>query len=152
MGRRQKPTPLRLLEGNPGKRRIVPETPPERGPCDPPEHLVPAERDVWLRLAPELVAKGLLAPRYVDTFALFCRSVVAGQRAGAVLGAAGPMISADGLLVANPAGREFRQYAHLARALAADFGMSPAALTAIARASAEAEQAGGPRGPARLLG
>ena len=153
MGRRgppPKPAPLRLLEGNPGKRRVPPEPTPEPGPTDPLEHLAVDARAVWARLAPELEAKKLLAPRYVDNFANFCIAVIATQKSAALLQAAGPVITKDGNLVSNPASREFRHYARLVRDLGADFGMSPAALTAIARAQQAAEP--DPGAAARLLG
>jgi phage terminase small subunit len=148
-GRPPTPTPLRLLQGNPGKRRIPPEAPPKAGPTGPPPGLSPPAAEVWLRLAPELVAKKLLAPRYVDSFAVLCESVVAWQRAAALVAAAGPVIQRDGVVVSNPASREFARYAYLVRAGAVEFGLTPASLTAMARAN-EAPEA--PGGPARLLG
>jgi P27 family predicted phage terminase small subunit len=148
-GPRPTPAPLRLLTGNPARRPVPPEPSPEKGPTDPPEHLAGEARVVWHRLAPELVAKGLMAPRYLDNFADFCVAVVATQASARLLQAAGPVISKDGVLVSNPASREFRHYARLVRDLGADFGMTPASLTNIARAMATPEPAGGPE---RLLG
>jgi P27 family predicted phage terminase small subunit len=152
MGRRgppPKPAPLRLLEGNPSKRRVPREPSPTPGACPAPTFLDAREREVWERLVPELEAKKLMAPRYQDNFANLCRSIVAGQRAGELLAVAGPVVQRDGALVSNPASREFRLYAHLTRLLGADYGLTPAALTNIARAN---EQPDAPGGPARLLG
>lgn len=148
-GRPPKPTPLRLLHGNPGKRAIPPETPPSPGPTRPPPGLSPPAAAVWERLAPELVAKKLLAPRYVDSFAVLCESVIAWQRAAALLAAAGPVVQRDGMLVSNPASREFARFAYLVRAGAVEFGLTPASLTAMSRANETPEA---PGGPARLLG
>ncbi|HXW78206.1 MAG TPA: hypothetical protein VEJ84_01840 [Acidimicrobiales bacterium] len=55
---------MRLLEGNRSHRPLPLEEPPAAGPCDPPANLSAPARHVWLALAPELVAKGLLAPRW----------------------------------------------------------------------------------------
>ncbi len=107
-------------------------------------------KDVWARLASELEAKVLLRPRYVDEFGAGCEAVVALARAGEPLGVAGPVVQRDGALVSNPASREFARYFHIFRAWAADFGLAPASLTAIARASTEPAVAG--KDPSRLLG
>lgn len=136
MGRRgpnPKPAPLRVLEGNPSKRRIPDEPEAERGPCDAPQHLVTEARAVWQRLAPELEAKGLLAPRYMEAFEVFCNATVAYRRAATLVARAGPVIERDGIVVSNPASREFARYASLMRAFGSDFGLTPAAVTAIAR-------------------
>jgi P27 family predicted phage terminase small subunit len=148
-GRPPKPAPLRLLEGNRGKRRVPAEVPPLPGPTDPPANLSAEARAVWLRLAPELVAKRLLAPLYVDQFFFLCESIVAGQRAAVLLAAVGPIVMRDGQAVPNPASREFARYTLLVRALAGEFGMSPASLTAMARAAKPEED---PGSPLRLLG
>lgn len=146
-----KPTPLRILEGNPGKLRVPPEVPPAPGPCDAPAHISADARAIWEAFAPELEAKGLLAPRYLIAFEVLCDAVVQYRRAAAVLARTGPVIQGrGGEMVTNPAGREFARYGAVIRAYASDFGMSPAALTAIARGGIDApvDRAS----PARLLG
>src|SRR5215831_7854649 len=50
-GRIPKPTPIRIMEGNPGKRPLnvaEPRFPP--GIAEAPEHLTPAERAEWERV------------------------------------------------------------------------------------------------------
>jgi len=101
-------------------------------------------------LAPELEGKGLLAPRYLDTFELFCTAVVHWRRAERLVQQAGPVIQGRmGEVVSNPAAREFARFGTMVRNLGADFGMSPAALTAMAHANAKLPDA---ESPARLLG
>ena len=60
-GRKPKPTALKLLEGNPGKRRIngsEPKPPASRPTC--PAHLSPSAKAEWKRLAEALNRIGLL--------------------------------------------------------------------------------------------
>lgn len=153
MGRRgppPKPAPLRVLEGSRAHRRLPRETPPTPGPCDPPPHLGADARAIWTSLAPELEAKGLLAPRYLFNFEVFCDAVVQYRRAANLLNAAGPIVKGRmGDAVSNPAAREFGRFGQMVRNLGADFGLTPASLTAIARNAAEASDG---RSPERLLG
>jgi P27 family predicted phage terminase small subunit len=135
MGRRgpnPKPAPLRAIEGNRGKRRIPNEPQAEPGPCEAPAHMIAEARAVWDRLAPELESMGLLAPRYMEAFEVFCNATVAYRRAAVLVARAGPVIERDGQVVSNPASREFARYASLMRAFGSDFGLTPAAVTAIA--------------------
>ena len=60
-GRKPKPTHLKVLEGNPGKRAITDDEPKPR-PVTPkcPSWLMPEAKREWKRLVPELEALGLL--------------------------------------------------------------------------------------------
>jgi P27 family predicted phage terminase small subunit len=145
-----KPTPLRVLEGNRGHRPLPPEPTPEPGPCDAPEHLSARAKLVWDRLSPELEAKGLLAPRYLETFEMFCEAVVQWRIAAELVARTGPVVTGyRGSVVTNPASREFQRYAVLVRAMGADFGLSPAAVSNIARGTPDQVDRAS---PARLMG
>ena len=138
MGKRgpnTKPTPLRVLEGNPGKRRIPAEPTPDRGSVEPPSDLPEPAAAIWRRLAPELEAKGLLAPRYLETFEVFCRTFPQWRRAAHLVELGGPVIKGRrDEMVSNPASREFVRFGAMIRAFGSDFGLSPASLSEIARA------------------
>ena len=156
MGRRgpmPKPTPLRVLEGRRSHHRLPEaEAPATPGPCDPPEHLSAGSRAVWDSLAPELESKGLLAPRYLPSFEILCDAIVHYRTAQRLLASSGPVIQSargDGQIVTNPVSREFARYASIVRAYAHDFGLSPAAVTAIARGTPDQADI---TSPARLLG
>lgn len=74
-GRKPKPTHLKLLEGNPGKRAINGAEPqPARGIPTCPAHLSPSAKAEWRRLAQDLHRVGLLT--FVDRGALaaYCQS------------------------------------------------------------------------------
>lgn len=72
-GRRPKPTPLRLLQGNPGKRAIpdVPDLPTTSG-LEPPDWLTGKAGEFWAAHAPSLQAAGLLPDVMREYFAAGC--------------------------------------------------------------------------------
>jgi len=59
-GPKPKPTHLKVLEGNPGKRPIVPEPKPRPKPPPCPPHLRAKARAWWKRVVPELHRLGLI--------------------------------------------------------------------------------------------
>lgn len=62
MGRPPKPTALKRLQGNPGKRPLPKGEPrPEIGIPTRPEWLLPEAKREWSRIVPELARLGLLA-------------------------------------------------------------------------------------------
>ena len=71
-GRPRKPTALKLLQGNPGKRKLPKgEVQPKVG-CEPPPWLNVKARVQWARLAPRLIELGLLTEIDGDAFAAIC--------------------------------------------------------------------------------
>jgi len=74
MGRPPKPTALKLLEGNPGKRPL-PESEPKPVPTAPkrPAWLTGEGKKMWERLAPQLEALGLLTQIDGEAFAAVCQ-------------------------------------------------------------------------------
>ncbi len=68
-GRKPKPTKLRLIQGNPGKRSINKDEPKfTAGTPDCPDHLDTVAKKEWHRITAELDAQGLL--RKVDRAAI----------------------------------------------------------------------------------
>jgi P27 family predicted phage terminase small subunit len=129
------PTPLHLLRGNPSKLKLPRN---ERATCaghvDPPEYLTEDARKLWERLAPELHTSGLLGPRYLAAFEILIASVIQWRRAHDVLMVTGPLVRGrHDDMVSSPAAREFARFAVLVRAYAAEFGLTPAAVSNIAR-------------------
>lgn len=74
-GRPRKPTNLKLLEGNPG-RRPLPENEPKPRPVAPkrPAWLNSEAKRMWKRLAPELERLGLLTSVDGEAFAAACQA------------------------------------------------------------------------------
>lgn len=74
-GRRRKPSRVRELEGNPGHRPIPEEEPQFQIADDvppPPDWIDVGAKAVWLRVAPDLHANGLLTGPGADVFANYC--------------------------------------------------------------------------------
>jgi P27 family predicted phage terminase small subunit len=76
-GRPRKPTNLKILEGNAGKRKLDPVSEPQ--PDDlvdlrPPAFLLPEAKKVWNEYAPKLVKLNLLKEIDSLEFAILCQS------------------------------------------------------------------------------
>ena len=74
-GRKPKPTALKLIEGNPGKRPInghEPKPSAARPTC--PSHLSPTAKAEWKRLAGELHRIGLLTQADRTALAAYCQA------------------------------------------------------------------------------
>lgn len=151
-GRPPKPTALKLVQGNPGKRAVSKQEPDPDYVQDltPPAWLPPAAAQVWTEVAPNLSRAKLLTHVDIDTLAMGC--VALAQYRLAVVQAGGnlirgkvvvdketgePVMGDDGRpLVAgeyiNPwtmvQSMSFKQ----AMAVLERFGMNPAARTRIA--------------------
>ena len=84
-GRPPKPTHLKVLHGDRADRINTSEPVPDKAPIEPPFKLTKQAQDVWDRLAPDRIKKGVLTPWDVDAFAEFCEAVVIlrGKRRGA---------------------------------------------------------------------
>lgn len=79
---RPKPTKLKLIEGNPGKRKL-PKNEVDPVSClpSPPEHLDEYAKEEWARLADGMHAIGILYAVDVATFAAYCTSYSIWRRA-----------------------------------------------------------------------
>ncbi len=74
-GRKPKPTALKKLEGNPGKRKLNTKEPvPEKGMPDCPKWLLPEAREEWKRLCQKLSEMGVLTEIDMAAFAAYCQS------------------------------------------------------------------------------
>lgn len=81
-GRKAKPTKLKILEGNPGKRPLN-ENEPKPIPIAPgcPEWLLEEAKEEWKRLAPELERLGILTIIDRAAFAGYCQSYAKWKKA-----------------------------------------------------------------------
>jgi P27 family predicted phage terminase small subunit len=134
------PTPnvIKLLRGNPGKRRIADEPKPQIPECvpEPPPFITGYAADEWYRAAPELHVLGLLTVLDVMPFAAYCQAYHHWRMAVEAFNAIAEKDPAtSGLLVKradgndgpNPLVRIARRAADDMVSLAGHFGMSPAA-------------------------
>lgn len=75
-GRKPKPTALKLLQGNPGHRKIdeLTEPQPVIGLGEPPAHLAPDAVALWYKLGPQLVTMKTLGESDAELFAILCQA------------------------------------------------------------------------------
>ena len=74
-GRKPKPTALKKLEGNPGKRKLNTKEPvPAKGMPDCPKWLLPEAKEEWKRLCQKLSEMGVLTEIDMAAFAAYCQS------------------------------------------------------------------------------
>ena len=83
-GRRPKPTALKLLQGNPGQRKLNQDEPkPPQGQVIMPERLSKGAKDVWADVAPVCLQMGTLTVADVDAFAEYCELQATARAASA---------------------------------------------------------------------
>lgn len=139
MGRRgppPKPTKLKLLTGNPGKRAInhrePKPAPAAKGARKVPVWMPPDGKREWKRVVPELERLGLLTK--VDDAALegYCNAYARALQAGRHVKKNGITIVTDkGFIIAHPAvSMEKNAWAQV-RQFGSEFGLTPSARTRI---------------------
>lgn len=111
-GRKPIPTPLKLITGNPGKRRLNDSEPvaPPLESLQAPSWLAGVALVVWGERAPQLQTMGLLRGTDVELFAGFCQAYAAA-------------------VLASQEGRDAVKLWGLVRSLGSEFGLSPASRT-----------------------
>ena len=74
-GRKPKPTAMKELEGNPGKRKLNKKEPmPGKGMSNCPKWLLPDAQEEWKRLSEKLNQMGVLTEVDRSAFAAYCQS------------------------------------------------------------------------------
>jgi P27 family predicted phage terminase small subunit len=139
-GRPPKPTALKLIQGNPGKRPLN-ELEPKAQPGIPdcPAHLDDVARAEWDRIMKELAAMGLLAPADRATIAGYCTAYSLAVKCEQVLAKVGPVYTKDGMVKSNPAAGILLKALSTMQRLASELGLSPASRTRIHTSPAEAK-------------
>lgn len=147
MGRKLKPTHLKVIEGNPGKRPIPEEPKPDIGELPaPPEFLTAEAKEEWERISVQLHRLGLLTVVDVASLGAYCQAYgrwVLAERAIAKMAAndvltGGLMIkTTNGNAIQNPlVGTSNKAASDMVR-YAAEFGLTPAARARLAIGSIE---------------
>jgi P27 family predicted phage terminase small subunit len=149
------PTPsyLKLLRGNPGRRRVPPEPQPEIAPeCPaPPSFLGPYGREEWQRVGPGLHAVGLLTVLDVMPLAAYCNAYQTWRTAVEVLDrmaqtnplTGGLLIkTTDGNPRRNPVMKIAADSANAMLRYAGEFGLTPVARSRLGAAGWEPPKGG----------
>jgi len=127
-GRKPKPTALKLLEGNPGKRPInVNEPIPPKGDIKCPSWLLPEAKKEWKRLAPALEAMGVLTMADEKAFCGYCQAYARWKEAE-------EFITQDGSIFKTPSGYVqqvpqvsiAQQNLKIMQSFCSEFGLTPA--------------------------
>lgn len=119
------PTPLKILKGTRKDRINQNEPVPAAVPPEPPTWLHLEGRQVWARLAPDLIRKGVLTFWDSESFSIFCDAVVRHSDAALDVNERGLLIQGERGKVKNPSVQMVRDYAHIVQSYGARFGLSP---------------------------
>jgi len=132
-GRKPQPTRLKLLRGNPSKRKPrTGEPKPEGAKPDCPAHLEGDARQEWDRLSGELFALGLLTRLDAAPLAAYCVSFARWVEAEAGVKEMGLVVkSPTGFPQKNPFLSIAEESLRQMRAFATEFGLSPSSRTRI---------------------
>lgn len=121
---------LRLLKGNPGKRRVrVPPEPARAEECPPaPRHLRGYAREAWRELAPELHRLNLLTALDLGPFSVYCAAYATWRQAEEALARDGELTvaTAEGHHRVNPLVRISSHAMNDMLRYGAAFGLTPA--------------------------
>lgn len=132
-GRRPRPTRLKVLAGNPGRRPLnedepkpeaaIPECPPELGPV--------AQRE-WQRLAEELIALRMLTNLDRAALAAYCGAYALWAEATENIQKFGTMVkSPSGYPIQSPYVAIANRQAEIMMRIASEFGFTPASRSRI---------------------
>lgn len=137
-GRRPKPTKLKKLNGNPGKRELNEKepTPPIGEPAMPPS-LGELAREYWKSLVPELAPMGILSSLDGKSLAAYCHAYEQWVAADKEISARGilieePILDKEGnevgtKLKRNPADIASQSWLKIMKSFLIEFGMTPSA-------------------------
>ncbi len=127
-GRKPKPTKLKILRGNPGKRRIKTGEPEPKGVPTCPGCLSADARQEWRRMAPELVRLKLLTSVDRGVFAGYCIAWGIAKAAQAIIAVEGIMAEgAEGGVKRHPAVEILNTALTTMHKFAVEFGFTPSA-------------------------
>jgi P27 family predicted phage terminase small subunit len=138
-GRRPKPTRMKILTGNPGKRRLNENEPkPEPSVPDCPPELGPVARQEWDRLVAQLAPLRILTQldraalaSYCAAYSLWAEAIEATQKYGAMVK------SPSGYPVQSPYVSIANRQTEIMMRIASEFGFTPASRSRISAPSEE---------------
>ena len=131
VGRRPKPSKLKKLAGNPGRRPLNLAEPEPGGRARCPGHLSPEAKREWRRLTPELERLGLLTSVDRAALAAYCTCWALAIEAQKAIQKHGVLIITDGRLLKNPVCNVLRDMFAQMRLYEVEFGMTPSSRSRI---------------------
>ncbi len=132
-GPKPKPTLLKVLNGNPGKRPLNQREPKPTGDLkDPPDHFSQEQTDIW-NYAIAHAPKGLLKNIDLSVLEIWTTSFALYREAERLLKQAGPTVSSpNGLLMPHPSIAIMNKQAGNMMKAAAEMGFTPSSRSRIA--------------------
>ncbi|MGN8806331.1 MULTISPECIES: phage terminase small subunit P27 family [unclassified Blautia] len=136
-GRKPKPTAVKMLEGNPGKRKLNTKEPtPGKGMPDCPKWLLPEAKEEWNRLCEKLNQMGVLTEIDRSAFAAYCQSYARWKEAQDHINSEGATYETEnGMKRPNPYVAISNTEQRLMMSAASEFGLTPSARSRIMAAS-----------------
>lgn len=135
LGRKPKPTAMKILQGNPGKRALNGREPPtSAGVPRCPEHLTPEARAEWRRIAPVLSHMRVLRTGDRAALAAYCQHWarwVEAERKIAEMGGALVIKTPSGCLIQNPYVGIANTAMDAMRKFLSEFGLTPSSRSRI---------------------
>ena len=130
MGRHAKPAALKLLQGNPGKRKL-PKDGPAPAPLaevpDPPDWLGEWGVEIWAVVAPWLTQAGIMTNTDTHNLAAFCAAYQRWRDAEAEVATAGVTVTdKKGVLKKNPACTVINESLRQMATFGGSLGLDPA--------------------------
>lgn len=142
MGRRPKPTAVKELAGNPGRRPLNPAEPKFEGRAPQcPRNLGEMAKREWRRVAAALEGQGMLTRVDRAALAMYCQTWATWCKAEEMCETQGDVIeTTNGNLIQNPWRGIANRSLRLCQGLAAEFGMTPSARSRVHTGKTEADE------------
>lgn len=134
MARKNKPSKVKELEGNPGKRKSNQDEPqPEiKEIPDPPGHIGEDGRQEWARITPILHKLGLLTEVDYTALAAYCQTYERWVKAERIINEKGPIIkTTNGNYIQSPLVGIANKALELMHKYLTEFGMTPSSRTRV---------------------
>ena len=132
-GRKPKPTAIKVLEGNPGKRSLNAKEPkPEKKSPKCPSWLEPEAKKEWRRMSKVLERLGVLTEIDAAAFAGYCQAYARWKEAEEFLSKHGTIFKTpSGYIQQVPQVSIAQTYLKVMKDFCSEFGLTPAARTRI---------------------
>jgi P27 family predicted phage terminase small subunit len=139
-GRKAKPTALKLVDGNPGKRRINQHEPQPAKVYDPdpPEGFDAIHAAKWNEVAGKLAKVRVLTELDLDALEVYCREWVNYHNAIADIATRGKLLQMpSGGVMWNPSWTQLKHSQNVCRSIMSEFGMTPSTRTSLVASADE---------------
>lgn len=138
-GPKPKPTELKKIQGNPGKRPLNQGQPKPKVAVKKPRGMQPLARKLWDEYAPELARLEILTGVDSAAFRLMAEHFGFALQAAKQMQEAGLTVASDEGIKKNPLAQIFKDNSLAFKAYAAEFGLTPSSRTRL-KVAPEGEQ------------